>query len=104
MATTFVFGPYYWPNTNLAPGQAHNFLIGPADVLNAPGVAHASGYPVTNLRNTNFALYLHDMSTSQVDIGHGDISNIQTYVYATFVNDGAATVPAYTAWFTVIRP
>ncbi len=104
MATTFFFGPYYWPNVNLAPGRPHNFNIGPDDRLNGPAVAYASGYPITNLRNTNFTLYLHDTSITQVDIGHGDIDNIQTYVWATFANDGDATIPAYSAYFTVTHP
>jgi hypothetical protein len=103
MATAFFTGPYYWP-TNLAPGQAHNFWVGPLDMFEGPAVVHASAYAVTNLRNTMFALYLHDMSVSRTDIGSGDISIVQTIVYATFVNSGAATIPGYSAYFASIRP
>jgi hypothetical protein len=101
MATVEVFGPYIWDVT-IPVGQPHNFLIGPDDRLAGPRVIHATASPGTHLRRTPFALYLHDMSVAKMDVGHGDISNILTTVYATFVNSGTETINSYAAYFSVV--
>jgi len=101
MASTIVFGPYFW-HVDIPVRGAHNFSIGPDSRLDAP-VVHATAQPLSERRQSQYALWLSDMSVMNVDRGIGDIDRKEITVFATFANSGLETVKRYNAYFSVTR-
>lgn len=89
MATVTQWGPYFFYD-NILPRAAANRSWGPDPAFNVGGTYTVTGHPATNLRNTNYSLWVSDMSISSVDLGQGDIGSVQTSLYAMFFNSGNA--------------
>ena len=49
-------------------------------------------------------MWVHDASVGVTDIGHGDISQYKTTLYATFVDSGADVIQDYVVYLTICNP
>jgi hypothetical protein len=104
MATILHFGPYYYyPPGGMPVGGAYNVAWGPDDRF-AQCTFNVTGHADPIRRNSNFTVWVTDMSLQVIDVGHGDIDNDQYTAYATFGNDGAETVTTIIAYLTVTTP
>ncbi|GAA3192493.1 MULTISPECIES: hypothetical protein [Streptomyces] len=87
---------------NLPPGYRGEITWGP-DPFFDRGTFTVSAHPVTNLRQTLYWLTFDDVSVGKKDIGSGDISNVQSYLWAKTRNSGLSgqgTVKSHTVYLT----
>ncbi|MFC4518220.1 hypothetical protein [Streptomyces ehimensis] len=92
----------YYVVQTLSPGQQGELTWGP-DPLFDQGTFTLSAHPVTDFRQTLYWLTFDDVSVGKKDIGSGDISNIQSYLWAKARNSGLSgqgTVTSYTTYLT----
>ena len=87
MATTDHWKYYYQHAPGIPPRQVLNVVWGPSGAFNE-GTFTVTAHPNPRLRNTGYYMWVSDMSMGAVDIGVGDISNIQKTLHATFFNSG----------------
>jgi hypothetical protein len=112
MATTIIAGPYFVPISKpegLAYGELTKFIWGPTGAdgfCGPPGTFTVTAYASEPRRQTQFAMWVNDLSVSAVDIGTGDIDNWQYRVHATFGNNGdeRETIHSYTAYISKVVP
>lgn len=97
--------PYYITQ-NVPPGERRELTWGPSSYF-AEGTFTITAHPIADLFHTLFWLTVDDISMGTIDVGAGDISNIQSYLWVKVRNDGYAfqgTVKSYTVYVTRAIP
>jgi hypothetical protein len=92
---------YYFYQT-VPPGEYREITWGPAPYFDI-GTFTVTAHPTTELRRTLYWLTVDDISMGKYDIGSGDISNVQSYLWVKVRNDGFAfqgTVKSHTVFLT----
>ncbi|MFE7564902.1 hypothetical protein [Kitasatospora sp. NPDC057500] len=93
--------PYFFIR-NLPPGSATAVSWGP-DPFFDQGTLTLSAHPVTDLRQTMHWMTVEEISVGKKDIGSGDISNVQSSLWALARNNGLSgqgTVKSFVAYLT----
>jgi hypothetical protein len=63
-----------------------------------------SARPILEPGSSKAALCVHDTSYQQADVGHGGVTDIQTTVYATFINSGLQPIFGMVVYLSYVTP
>ena len=105
MATVYHWGPYiYYPPGGMPVGGAFNVAWTSDQFAQCTFNVTGRPYSASITQNTNFCVWVRDMSLQLINATTTDIKNYRWTAYTTFGNDGAETLTAIEAWLTVTIP